>query len=96
MDPLRRDDDVEIWVDADGAGGGSIIFRSLRRDDLEVVLPPSIIFMSSWCDTLDRRPLPKPVLITLPLWRRVWWLLAGLTVDAYSLSSRVIDRGDDE
>jgi hypothetical protein len=61
-----------------------------------VVLPPSIILVSCWREDLDGWPLPKSVLMTLPLLRRVWWLLAGLTVDAYSLSSSVMDRGDDE
>jgi hypothetical protein len=58
-------------VEADGGGGGSIIRRPLRREDLDVVLPPLIILISPRREDLERYSLPKPVLIALPLLRRL-------------------------
>jgi hypothetical protein len=71
MDASRRNDELEIWVEADGGGGASIIR----------ILP--------LCEGLE-------VLTMLPLFLRVWWLLAGMTVDAISWSSSVMERGEDE
>lgn len=71
MDPLRWEEAVEMIVEADGGGGGSIIRRPLRREDLDVVLPPSIILISPRREDLGRYSLPKPVLIALPLLRRL-------------------------
>jgi hypothetical protein len=71
MDASRRDDELEMCVEADGGGGGSIIRSPPPREDLEMF-------------------------VKLPLFLRVWWLLEGLTVDAISWSSSVMDRGEDE
>lgn len=67
-EPDRCADDLEIWVEADGCGGSSIIRIPLRREVFDVVLPASIILISLWREECEC-VLPAASSILVSLWR---------------------------